>query len=391
MGNVFSYFSSILFRNSNRKRITNENRIMNERQISISLNLPAEGNEPAPHNLHESNEGAPLGYAFSGYLKQKRISNYLAAKLVIKAEEKTKLPLHSEAFQKYHKACVQVIATSPKDDGISVTGSGILVKHSDTEILLITSAHVITNINCSVTIVLEVDHAGTGNENKAHATQVVINLEGHQILRNANDDVAFIFFDNTSAAGKLVLKHVQEFPSIGFQGLNSNYFMAIHYGNEQSHHKSVSVGDRVGTGYHQPSDMSVYLAGGPGASGAPLFNYEGEVVAVLRSKNERFPGQRHFTAFDDIDEENFDADNDCKPRVFEIWEGIEFQKMCDRKCEDLQRSGEQNFKQSAEALTVFRCLGSGGVYRKTSKCSRGGIIESDHFPPCHAYKLSSIL
>ena len=350
------------------------NRNYSQKQIKISLNLPAESNEQAPHNLYESNEGALLRDAFSGLLEQKRISNYLAAKLVIDAEEETKLPIHSEAFQRYHKACVQVIATN--DDGRPVTGSGILVEHSEMELLLITSAHVITNTNCSVTIALEVDHARTRNRNKAKATRIKINLNGHQISRNANDDVAFIFFDNTSAAGKLVLKHVQEFPSKGFQRFGSDYFMVIHYGNPNSDHKSVSVGERVGTGDHQPLDMSVYLAGGPGASGAPLFNNEGEVVAVLRSKNERFRRQRHFTAFEDIDEENFDADNDCKPRVFEIFEGRKFDETL------IENNGD--FRQ-----TVFQCLGVGGLYGKTKQYSKKKKIESDHFPPYNAYYMAS--
>ena len=348
-----------------------------EERITITWETEGEGVvefNPRPYNSLDNTFGAPLADAFPDPKKPKQgcISNILAAKLAINVPEReSKLPLFSKTFQNYHKACVQVIATNPESE--VKTGSGILVKHSERK-FLITSAHVITDRNCSVTIVLEVGHAETGNENEAEATQVKINLEGHRISRNAKDDVAFIFFDNTSAAGQLVLKHVQEFPSLGFPRLASNYFMAIHYGN-QHNHKSVSVGERVGTGDHLPLDMSVYLAGSPGASGAPLFNYIGEVVAILRSKNEKFPGQRHFTAFKDIDE-NFNSDTDCEPRVFEVFEGGKFDEKLLENNGDLEQ-------------TVFQCLGVGGLHRKTRKYSEKKKIESDHFPSYNAYDMAS--
>ena len=346
------------------------------RTITISLDLPAEdeGNRQnvAPnYGYNEDGLGAPVVEAFQG--RQECIFNIPAAKFVVDVREReTNLPFFSEKFHKYHEACVQVIAKNTEDRG--QIGSGILLEHSRTELLLITSAHVITDVKCNVTIVLEVGHTRMKKQNKARATQVVINLERYRLFRNSTDDVAGIFFAKTSTAGKLVLEHVKEFPSIGFQGFHSNYFMAIHYGN--SGKKSVSVGNRLNPGIFQSLDMSVYIGGGEGASGAPLFNYKGEVVAILRSKATHVAGQRHFEAFQDIDVQNFNSNTNCEPRVFEIFEGRKFK----------QKLAENN---GHFGLTVFQCLGVGGLHGKTRQYSRRKMIESDHFPAYNAYDIAS--
>ena len=200
-------------------------------------------------------------------------------------------------------------------------------------------------------------------------TAAKIKLEGHRILQNSNDDVAFIFLDSTGTQS--VLQSVWEFPSRGFPGFASNDFMAISCGNPKSY-KFVSVGGEVSMGNDQSFDMLVDLAGYEGQRGAPLFNPKGEVVAIMGGENENFPNRRHFTTFQDIDVQNFDSNTDLEHRLFEFFEGRKFQK----------KLSENN---GHHGRTVFDCLGVGGSHWKTREYSDRNTIESDHFPPYDAY------
>ena len=345
-----------------------------EETVEINVDVIHRGNAPVPLNAFDDSHGASIGKAFSN---QESISNILAAKFALhEGYLKSDLPMFWETFQQYQKACVQVKSGT-------TAGSGILYMHSEKQVIVVTAAHVI-NGNSSIKIALEKDYETTKKRNVVKAKQITITLQEPVIKFKPGEDAAVIFLNTTDS--QYLIDIVKEFPCpsrrLTLSEHASGFFMAIHYADGDGAYKKVSVGE-VGrpSGNVQQLKEQVNIDGGPGASGAPLFNFEGDVVAILKSKERNSDGIRNFTPNVDIEGElhNFNTNASHEQNIFEFNEGTKFN-------ETLLKNRERLDSDSiVESLTVFDCLGVGGKHEDTRKYWRKGKIESDHFPPYDAY------
>jgi hypothetical protein len=353
-----------------------------EKTVNINLNVVRQEYTVVPSNFHDDSCGAPIEDAHSSHEK---ISNIFAAKLAVdRGDFKSNLPKFWETFQQYQKACVQVKSGT-------TAGSGILYMHSEKQVIVVTAAHVI-NGNSGVKIVLEKDYETTGNPNVVKAKQVTITLQEPDMKFKPGEDAAVIFLNTTDC--QYLIDIVKEFPCpsrhLTLSEHASGFFMAIHYADGDGAYKKVSVGE-VGrpSGNVQQLREQVNIDGGPGASGAPLFNFEGDVVAILKSKERNYDGIRNFTPNVDIEGElhNFNTNASYEQNKFEFNEGTKFNETLLKNRERLgkKNSVPKDFDSVAESMTVFDCLGVGGKHGDTRKYSRKWKIESDHFPPYDAY------
>ena len=338
-----------------------------EETVEIKLDVNHQNSTVVPFNFYDDSCGAQIGDAHSSHEK---ISNIFAAKLAVDGDDfKSKQPKFWETFQQYQKACVQVKSGT-------TAGSGILYMHSEKQVILVTAAHVI-NGNSGVKIVLETDE---------------ITLQEPDIKFKPGEDAAVIFLNTTQS--QYLIDIVKEFPCpsrhLTLSEHASGFFMAIHYAD--GGHKKVSVGE-VGRprGNVQQLKEQVNIDGGPGASGAPLFNIEGDVVAILKSSDRACDGIRNFIPIYNVEIEgelhNFNTNASHEQNIFEFNEGTKFNETLLKNRERLkkEKSVPKDFDSVAESMTVFDCLGVGGKHGDTRKYSRIGKIESDHFPPYDAY------
>ena len=353
-----------------------------EETVNINLNVVRQEYTVVPSNFNDDSCGAPIDDAHSSHEK---ISNIFAAKLAVdRGDFKSNLPKFWETFQQYQKACVQVKSGT-------TAGSGILYLYSETQVIVVTAAHVI-NGNSSIKIVLEKDYKTTKNPNVVKAKQVTITLQEPDIKFKPGEDAAVIFLNTTDS--QYLIDIVKEFPCpsrpLTLSEHASGFFMAIHYADGDGAYKKVSVGE-VGrsSGNFQQLKEQVNIDGGPGASGAPLFNFEGDVVAILKSKEKNYDGIRNVITNVEIERiinYNTGATASHEQNIFEFNEGVKFNKTLSDIRKDLRKSDlNQEDLDSIESLAVFKCLGVGGKHGDTRKYSRKWKIESDHFPPYDAY------
>ena len=202
----------------------------------------------------------------------------------------------SQFFLQYHKACVQVICTTTEQDEIK--GSGILFKVSETRLILVTAAHLII-LNNNLKLVIKCNYQQLPSE-QVRAEKVTVynkNITIPDIYRINGEDLAVIFL--SVAASNDVLCKVNKFPrpSRAFTQSNCDTFMCIHHASGS--YKQVSVGS-IGSGPGNSLQLmpQLYIAGGPGASGAPLFNIEGDVVGILKGRET--DQTRNFMPIEDI-------------------------------------------------------------------------------------------
>ena len=354
-----------------------------EKTVNINLNVVRQEYTVVAANFYDDSNGTPIEDAYSNH---ENISNIFAAKLAVdRGDFKSNLPKFWETFQQYQKACVQVKSGT-------TAGSGILYMHSEKQVIVVTAAHVI-NGNSDVKIVLEIDYERTENPNVVKAKQVTITLQKPDIKFKPGEDAAVIFLNTTES--QYLIDIVKEFPCpsrhLTLSEHASVFFMAIHYADGDGAYKKVSVGE-VGrpSGNVKQLKEQVNIDGGPGASGAPLFNFEGDVVAILKSKEKNYDGIRNFTPNVDIEGElhNFNTNASYEQNIFEFNEGTKFNETLLKNLERLKKEKSVPKKDRdsiVESLTVFDCLGVGGKHGDTRKYSRKEKIESDHFPPYDAY------
>ena len=99
--------------------------------------------------------------------------------------------------------------------------------------------------------------------------------------------------------GEYILNTIREFPvpSLCLDDRSSDIFTSIHYSGGD--YKKVSTGEREGIAESYTSlETRIHIQGGGGASGAPVFNFQGEVVAILRSSDDQHPQTRYCTSID---------------------------------------------------------------------------------------------
>ena len=269
-------------------------------------------------------------------------------------------------FRKYHEACVKVIAANANGGGIQ--GSGILFRTSEAQILLLTAAHVLQG-NPSVKIVLEIGH--TPNRDGVIATEITIELRNHLTQFGNETDIACIILSKDDST--YILSEVNEFPHPSLDDYSSDIFTTIHFSG--GGRKIMCTGKRESIpGNHQPLETRIHTAGGQGASGAPIFNYQGDVVAIHRGRAIDDPEIRNVTAFQSSIFFSKYCYNGLE-RLFELTEGSKFN--------DELYKNKRDFK-----LTVLKSLGVGGKHGDTRQYStiKSIKIDSDHFPPYDAYK-----
>ena len=359
-----------------------------EKPVNINWNDIHQEYTVVAANTFGNSPGAPVMQAFS---KQENVSNIFAAKLAVDPDDlKSKLPMFRETFQQYHKACVQVISTTTANE--EERGSGILYMHSEKRVIVVTAAHVIKNGNSGVKIVLETNYERTENPDVVKAKQFTITLQELDIKFKPDEDAAVIFLNTTES--QYLIDIVKEFPCpsrlLTLSEHASGFFMAIHYADGDGAYKKVSVGEMTGmSGNYQQLREQVNIDGGAGASGAPLFNFEGDVVAILKSKEKNYDGIRNVITNVEIERiinYNTGATASHEQNIFEFNEGVKFNKTLSDIRKDLRKSDlNQEDLDSIESLAVFKCLGVGGKHGDTRKYSRKWKIESDHFPPYDAY------
>lgn len=150
--------------------------------------------------------------------------------------------------------------------------------------------------------------------------------------------------------------------------------MAIHYSG--GNFKKVSTGKREAIpGNPLPLETRIHIQGGEGASGAPLFNFQGDVVAIVRSCAKNNPEIRNITPVQSSSSYGYGL-RDGFENLFESTEGKRFENKLTENIGNIE-------------ATVLQCLGVGGKHAHTRQYSKRGIIESDHFPPYDAYKKAS--
>ena len=328
---------------------------------------------PVAENFYDDSLGAPINDTDDSC---ENVSNECAAKLVVHNE------LKNEHFEKYHEACVKVIAGNGE---IRIQGSSILFQIREaSQIMLVTASHVIRNKD-NVTIVLELNYKATAVETTFTAMEHTIELQSPESEINEVADIAALLLSGNDS--EYILKTTREFPapSLCLDDRSSEKFMCIHYNGGD--YKKVSTGEREGiTEGSTPLQTRVHLKGGEGASGAPVFNFRGKVVAILRSHDKQYPEIRYCTSINLNDPNHL---YNALPNLFESLEGEIFeQKLTCNLKKVSAKSGDAGIE-AAELLTVFQCLGVGGKYEATRRHSRAKKIHSDHFPPYDALKTAS--
>ena len=299
-----------------------------EKTVNINLNVVRQEYTVVAANFNDDSNGTPIEDAYSNH---ENISNIFAAKLAVdRGDFKSNLPKFWETFQQYQKSCVQVISTTNEaDEEERERGSGILYMHSEKQVIVVTAAHVI-NGNSGVKIVLEIDYERTENPDVVKAKQVTITLQEPDIKFKPDEDAAVIFLNTTDS--QYLIDIVKEFPCpsrlLTLSEHASGFFMAIHYGDGA--YKKVSVGEMTRmSGNYQQLREQVNIDGGAGASGAPLFNFEGDVVAILKSKEKNYDGIRNVTPNVEIERiinYNTGATASHEQNIFEFNEGVKFNK-----------------------------------------------------------------
>ena len=280
-------------------------------------------------------------------------------------------PQRNEIFEKYHEACVKVIAANASERR-HIQGSGVLFKASEAQIVLVTAAHVLQG-NSNVKIVLEIGYKPTSNTGVRKASKITINLRNHLTQFGKETDIACITLSKDDS--KYILSEVNEFPypSLDLHDYSSDRFMIIYYSDGGRKKKYTGERERI-PGNHQPLETRIHMPGGEGASGAPIFNYRGDVVAIHRSRAMDHPEIRNVTP---VQFSNLSSEScyNALEIIFELTEG--------RKFNDELEINEGKFKP-----TVFKCLGVGGKhgYTKRYSTNKDIKIDSDHFPPYDAYK-----
>ncbi len=328
------------------------------------------------------------------------------SKLVDEKIRKSKLQEDfSSIFLQYHKACVQVICTT-KEYG-KTKGSGILFRVSETRLILVTAAHLIKNNNFKLELVIERKYQQLSRE-QVGAVKVYIKDILDIYWKDDVTDVAVIFLNNMDSAK--IVKIVSKFPHPSFASTESasDTFMSIHYAKfEDRTDKQVSVG-RAGfmRGDFLQLRPRLHIDGGPGASGAPLFNIEGDVVAILKSSQS--DETRNFIRIEDIFKDDYHSRraglHDL--HIIEKNEGLESRKLLNvlfqekekvnvsrRSMKYLIRSLEISQKLAHRYIlrvVVFHCLGVGGAHGETSRWSLLKNVDSDHFPAVNAFEQASI-
>ena len=327
-------------------------------QIDWTKN-PQINSDPAPSNLCNGGKGAPFHDAYPP-IRQKTVSNACAAKFVFNNEM---VDTNRETFRNYHNACVKVIAAKQ--------GSGILFQISKIPIMLVTSGHVINDGTSNVKIVLEINHKRVANTSATNATEVTIELQNQQTKIVKEEDIAEIILGEDDS--KYILNKVHKFPcpSLALNDQSSDEFMTIHYSGGKF--KKVSTGKREKiSGNYQPLQTRIHIQAGEGASGAPLFNCHGDVVAIIRSRTNSYPQIRNVTPVESSPYCYGYGLCDGLETLFESTEGKKFDEQLELHDEDID-------------ATVLHCLGMGGKHGDTKQYSKVDKIDSDHFPPYDAY------
>ena len=258
--------------------------------------------------------------------------------------------------------------------------------------MLVTANHVIENKG-NVTIVFELNYEAAMKGSTLTATEHIIELQSSVSEINKEADVATYLLSSDDS--RYILDTIQDFPLLCFRGLDdhsSDKFKCIHYSGGD--YKKVSTGERGrAQGNYLSLDTQIHIQGGEGASGAPLFNFQGDVVAFLRVRDTQYPQIRYWTS---IDPNHPNTRQDEFQSLFESIEARIFTKKLSCNLKKMKTKSEKNLlkenenvETAAESLTVLECLGVGGEYRHTRLHSQCGKIESDHFPPHDAVKMAS--
>ena len=325
------------------------------------------------------------------------MANMLAGQIAVEHQMRIDKLQHkfSLVFQKYHKACVQVISTDTQ--GRETVGSGILFEASETQLILFTVAHAVPN-HLLEYLVIECNYTFSDNI-RVDKIKIPIN-RCRKIIDTMLDAAVFLFDDIDS---DIVRKKIRKFPRIASMETASDRVMCIHHGGSYNF-KTICVGT-IGSvpGNFAQLRPKVHIDGGPGASGAPLFNIEGDVIAILQSsqpdKTRSFLPMERILNEIDCRSENSRLQLDL--HMVESYEGTESKRLLLDKCQDvgINTSGKKvkcligELERSHLNLlnqTVFECLGVGNSYNISNHWSLDRYVESDHFPPCNAYKLAGI-
>ena len=359
---------------------------------------------PVGANLCEGRNYAPIQEG------PQPTANMLAAQLAVDEKiRKSKLQEDfSSIFLQYHRACVQVICTT-KEYG-KTKGSGILFRVSETRLILVTAAHLIKNNNFKLELVIESFECNDRQlrRNQVDADKVYIKvIPWLPYILKYGTDAAVIFLNDMDSA--YVLNKVSEFPrpSCASTESASDTFMSIHYAEDRN--KQVSVGCAGSTeGNFLPLRLELHIDGGLGASGAPLFNIEGDVVGILKS-SQIFDETRNFIRIEDVFKDDYYSRRDelYDLHIIEKNEGLKSNNRLSKLFQlnrqlDVPNQGpvpnsvrgrirlleESQTPQHTHILRaiVFDCLGKGGPHRKTRRWSLLNYVESDHFPAQDAYK-----
>ena len=355
--------------------------------ITISVKKSRKQSElgPVADNFCGPNIFAPLETG------QKRCDNMQAAQLAVNDNIRLSMltKKFSETFLKYHKACVEVILTTER--GGAIRGSGFLCKTSNSRVILITAAHIVPALDNSGFIVIESDYQYLSQfHDQIQARKVTIPISCCGFKINAALDTAVIWLN----ASMSLIELIDEFPYLSLASASSasNMFMSIHYANNND--KQVCVGC-IGFMQQEFSSLrlKIHIDGGQGASGAPLFNIEGHVVAILQSSQRDetrnfLPIQRILL---ELDYYNVHFELELQ-LIVEKNEGEHLKAFLIERYgfghsnETVTSFNTMLYKNSDRLrLALFHGLGHGGVHKETSKWSLRGYIESDHFPAYSAY------
>ena len=354
---------------------------------------------PVGANLCEGRNYAPIQEG------PQPTANMLAAQLAVYEEIRmSKLQEDfSSIFLQYHRACVQVICTT-KEYG-KTKGSGILFRVSETRLILVTAAHLIKNNNFKLELVIECNYQQLSRE-QVGAVKVYIKDILAIYWKDDVTDVAVIFLNNMDSAK--IVKIVSEFPLPSYASTESasDTFMSIHYA--EGRNKQVCVGRAGSTeGNFLPLRLKLHIDGGLGASGAPLFNIEGDVVGILKSR-QILDGTRDFIRIEDVfKDDNLSGRDELHDlHIIEKNEGLESRKLLNVLFQEqfqvnvsrrsmkyligLLEISQKLAHRYILRVVVFHCLGVGGAHGETSRWSLYKNVDSDHFPAVNAYIQASI-
>ena len=332
----------------------------------------------ATNALRSGHTAAPVEEAFSSPLRT-NFSTELAAKLVVSNEQE------ENDVKKYHEACVKVISANKQGSGVVFQIS----KATQTRIMLVTAAHVIPD-KSNVKVVLEVNYTANKERKTFEATEHTIKLENQQSEIDEAADIAMFFL--CSHDSKYILQTVRKFPlpSLALDDHSSERFTLIHHAGGE--YKKVSAGERETPPIGQSLKTVIQIQGGEGASGAPLFNFQGDVVAILGSHDTKNPQRRYFKSLNFF---HHYRTRDALQNLFESTEGKKYEKTFCHYCDLLEKRKKErrinrvDVKLDAKCLTMLKCLRVGGEHGDTRQYSKSGKIESDHFPPYSALKKAS--